>query len=297
VLRVGRFPNITHAQGVIGSELSAQGKGFFEERLGPDVELKWFTYNAGPSAMEAIFTDSIDLTYVGTGPVLNAYAKTGGSDIRVIAGSAVGGAGLVVQGNSTAATAADFRGKKIAVPQLGGTQDVACRVWLQQGGLKVTQLGGEAQVVPTENPEQLGLFQNNGIDAAWTVEPWISRLEFEGKGKLLIEEKTAITTVLAAGNKVLQEKPELVAKFVKAHQEFTDWINAHPDEAKQLFLAAMKTITKRDLSPKIVENAWPRITFTSSIEVAPLQKLANDSQTVGYLKNAPSLDRLLALPK
>lgn len=297
LLRVGHFPNITHAQGVIAHELAAQGKGFFEERLGSDVTIQWFTYNAGPTAMEAIFTDSIDLTYVGTGPLLNAYTRSRGSEIRLIAGAAVGGAALVIQGDSTMASVNDFRGKKIAVPQLGNTQDIACRVWLKQGGLKITQLGGDAQIVPTENPDQLGLFQSKNIDAVWTVEPWVSRLELEGKGKLLIEEKEAITTVLSSSVKALKEKKGLVTKFARVHAEFTDWINAHPDEAKALFLAGMKSITKRDLSPALVENAWPRLKFTSHIERSAIQKLVTDSQSVDNLMDAPPLDQLMAIPQ
>ena len=61
-IRFGHFPNITHAQGVIAHALSRQGKGWFEQRLGPNVEIQWFTYNAGPSAMEAIFAKSLDVT-------------------------------------------------------------------------------------------------------------------------------------------------------------------------------------------------------------------------------------------
>ena len=64
-LRIGHFPNITHVQALVAHGLSRRGRGWFEQRLGPDVKLEWFVYNAGPSAMEAIFADSIDLTYVG----------------------------------------------------------------------------------------------------------------------------------------------------------------------------------------------------------------------------------------
>ncbi len=248
-LSAGHFPNITpHAQGVIAHQLSIQGKGWFEERLGPEVEIQWFVYNAGPSAMEAIFTDSIDLTYVGTGPMLNAFNKAKGTEVRLIAGSAVGGAALVVPGDGRISKPEDFRGKKIATPQLGNTQDIACRVWLSQHGFKVTQLGGDAQIIPTENPDQLTLFQQGSIDAVWTVEPWVSRVELEGKGKVFLEEKDAITTVLTSSVKALNEKSALITKFVKAHAELTDWINQHPDEAKSLFLAGMKSITKRDLA-------------------------------------------------
>src|SRR5881628_2301538 len=129
VIRFGHFPNITHAQGVVAHALSRKGKGWFEERLGPGTKIEWFIYNAGPSAMEAIFAKSIDLTYVGSGPALNAYTKSNGGEIRLIAGAANGGAGLVVQADQNLKAPADFRGKKIATPQLGNTQDISCRAW------------------------------------------------------------------------------------------------------------------------------------------------------------------------
>src|SRR5207302_8355043 len=183
-IRVGHFPNITHAQGVIAPALSRQGKGWSEQRLGPDTKIEWFVYNAGPSAMEAIFAKSIDLTYVGSGPALNAYTKSNGQEIRLIAGAANGGSGLVVQPDQNLKEAADFHGKKIATPQLGNTQDISCRAWLSEGGLKITQLSGDAQVLPTQNPDQLGLFRGKKVDAVWTVEPWLSRLEQEASGKV-----------------------------------------------------------------------------------------------------------------
>jgi len=157
-IRVGHFPNITHAQGVIAHALSRQGKGWFEQRLGADTKIEWFVYNAGPSAMEAIFARSIDLTYVGSGPALNAYTKAKGEEIRLIAGAANGGSGLVVQSDQNLKAPADFRGKKIATPQLGNTQDISCRAWLTEGGLKSTQPEAAAQVRPTQNPANLEYF-------------------------------------------------------------------------------------------------------------------------------------------
>ncbi|HWB61715.1 MAG TPA: ABC transporter substrate-binding protein, partial [Chthoniobacteraceae bacterium] len=182
VIRIGHFPNITHLQGLIAHALTRQGKGWFEQRLGPDVEIQWLVYNAGPSAMEGIFTKAVDLTYVGPGPALNAYARSKGEDIRIIAGAANGGAALVVQPDENLKAPADFKGKKIATPQLGNTQDISCRAWLIGGGLKITASGGDAQVIPTENPDQLALFQQKQLDAVWTVEPWVSRLEMEAGG-------------------------------------------------------------------------------------------------------------------
>src|SRR6201981_3547881 len=148
VIRVGHFPNITHAQGLIAHNLWRQGKGWFEARLGPDVEIQWFTYNAGPSAMEAIFARSLDVTYVGQGPALNAHLKSNGEEIRILAGAANAGAALVVKPDGPIKTAADFRGKKIATPQFGNTQDISCRARLKAQGFKVTQTGGDVTVLP-----------------------------------------------------------------------------------------------------------------------------------------------------
>ena len=157
-LRVGYFPNITHAQGLIGSHGTREKHGWFEQRLGPDVTIQWFPFNAGPSAMEAIFAGSIDLTYVGPNPALNAYIRSRGDEIRVLAGAAEGGAALVIRPASGIAKPADFKGRRLGTPQLGNTQDVAARVWLKNQGYKITQTGGEVLVVPPAKPDQLQLF-------------------------------------------------------------------------------------------------------------------------------------------
>src|SRR5438477_705382 len=172
-IRFGHFPNITHAQGVIAHARSRQGKGWFEQRLGPNVEIQLFTYNAGPSAMEAIFAKSLDLTYVGPGPALNAYFKSNGEEIRVISGAANAGAALVVKADSPIKAPTDFRGKKIATPQLGNTQDISCRAWLKAQGFKITQTGGDVTVIPTANADQLALFQSGGGAAVWTCGAWV----------------------------------------------------------------------------------------------------------------------------
>src|SRR5437764_6251546 len=151
VIRFGHFPNITHAQGVIAHALSRKGKGWFEERLGPNVEIQWFTYNAGPSAMEAMFAGSLDLTYVGQGPALNAHFKSNGQEVRVIAGAANAGAAMVVKSDSPIKTAADFRGTKIATPQLRNTWEAPGRPWSRARGFKITQTGGDVTVLPTNN--------------------------------------------------------------------------------------------------------------------------------------------------
>jgi NitT/TauT family transport system substrate-binding protein len=296
VIRVGHFPNITHVQGLVAHNLSRQGKGWFEARLGSGVEIQWFTYNAGPSAMEAIFAKSVELTYVGPGPALNAYAKSQGEEIRIIAGAANGGAALVVQPDANLKGPADFKGKKIATPQLGNTQDISCRAWLASGGLKITQLGGDAQVVPTQNPDQLSLFQQKKIDAVWTVEPWVSRLETEAGGKVLVEEPDTATTVLVSSARFLNENHELAKKFWQAHRELTDWILQHPDEAQKIVKAELLAETRSDLSTELIARAWKRIIFTSEIPRASVQAFVTNSQKAGFMRTAPDLSRLFETP-
>jgi NitT/TauT family transport system substrate-binding protein len=296
VIRVGHFPNITHAQGLIAHNLSRQGKGWFEARLGPGVEIQWFTYNAGPSAMEAIFAKSIELAYVGPGPALNAYAKSQGEEIRVIAGAANGGAALVVQPDANLKAPADFKGKKIATPQLGNTQDISCRAWLTSGGLRITQLGGDAQVLPTQNPDQLSLFQQKKIDAVWTVEPWVSRLENEAGGRVLVEEPDTATTVLVSSVKFLDEKRELANKFWQAHRELTEWILKNSEEAQKIVKSELLAETRSDISAELIAHAWKRIIFTSDIPRASVQAFVANSQKAGFMKTAPDISRLFETP-
>jgi NitT/TauT family transport system substrate-binding protein len=292
-LRIGHFPNVTHAHGLVAHNFTRQGKGWFEQRLEPGVKVEWFIYNAGPSAMEAIFANSIDLTYVGPNPALNAYARSRGEEIRIVAGSANGGAALVVQPDSGLKTAADFRGKKVATPQLGNTQDVSARAWLSAGGLKITQTGGDAYVLPTANPDQLALFKQKQLDAAWTVEPWVSRLELEANGKVLLEEPDAVTTVLVASAKFLDTKRDLARKFVAAHRELTEWITSNPQEAQRMVREELAAETRAALPPELVARAWGRMIVTSDVKREVLEKFVASAQTVGFLRGAPDLGRLV----
>ena len=292
-LRVGHFPNVTHAQGLVAHALTREQKGWFEERLGPGTKIEWFTYNAGPTAMEAILSGDIDLTYVGPNPAINAHLKSRGEEIRVVAGATTGGAALVVQGDGRIGTPADFRGKRVATPQLGNTQDVACRAWLLEQGFEVTPSGGDVFVVPTENPDILSLFQKGEIDAAWTVEPWVSRLEAEAGGKILVEQQDAITTVLVASARFLRERPELAQRFVSAHDELTRWIVERPDEAKALVRKELLAETTREIKPELLERCWPRMKFDSETSLSAFESFLAAAQRAGFLKGAGDLTRLV----
>jgi NitT/TauT family transport system substrate-binding protein len=292
-LRVGHFPNVTHVQGLVAQHLSRTGHGWFEERLGKDVKIEWYIYNAGPSAMEAILADSIDLTYVGPSPTLNAYTKSNGEEIRIIAGAAAGGAALVVQPDSGLTQPADFRGKTIATPQLGNTQDVACRAWLANGGLKITQTGGDASIIPTPNPDQFALFQNKKLDAVWTVEPWVSRLERDAGGKILLEQAKESITVLVSSVKFLKTKRDLARKFARAHHELTEWIRMHPAEAKQMVEQELAAETQARVSAELIGRAWSRIILTTEAHPDEYQQFVANAQRAGFIRKAPDLSRLI----
>lgn len=293
-LRVGYFPNVTHAQGVVGSHTTREKRGWFEQRLGPDVTIQWYPFNAGPSAMEAIFAGSIDLTYVGPNPALNAYIRSRGDEIRVLAGSAEGGAALVVPGDGRIAQPADFRGRKIATPQLGNTQDVAARAWLKKQNFKVTLTGGDVLVVPTANADQLSLFVQGRLDGVWTVEPWVSRLELEAGGKVFLEQADAVMTVLVSSVKFLRAHADLVEEFRLAHVELTAWLNAQPEQAQALVRAGLSAEIKREMSHAIITSAWRRLKFTDQVTQAQFTVLVGDAQSVGFLRDAIPLDRLFS---
>jgi len=296
VVRFGHFPNITHAQGVIAHAMSRQGKGWFEQRLGPNVEIQWFTYNAGPSAMEAMFAGSLDLTYVGPNPALNAHFKSNGEEIRIIAGAANGGAALVIKPDGGISKPADFRGKKIATPQLGNTQDISCRAWLKAQGFRITQTGGDVIVLPTANPDQLHAFQNGSVQGVWTVEPWVTRLEREAGGKVMVEETDVITTWLASSVKFLEKQRDLAKKVAAANAELTEWIQANTDEAQRLLIAELKEETRTEFAADMVAQAWKRIRFTPEVSQELIAKSVKDAQEAGFLKGSTGTSKLVVTP-
>ncbi len=294
VLRLGHFPNITHAQALVAHQLSRQGKGWFEERLGMDVQ--WFVYNAGPSATEAIFARSLDATYIGPSPALNAYVRSKGTEIRVLAGAASGGSALLVRPAAQIKTAADLRGKKIATPMLGNTQDVQLRAYLTENGMSITQTGGDAFILPTPNADQLGLFLRGELDAAWAVEPWATRLELEAGGQLLVDDRDTPVTLLASSAALVKTKPDLVKKLVAAHRELTQWIKDHPAEAKALMKAELTELLRKAPPDEQIEKAFSRIVLTDSVSRSALEKMVTSAQKAGFLKTVPDLSQLLPAP-
>lgn len=293
-IRFGHFPNVTHVQGLVAHQLSRRGEGWFEKRLGQEVS--WFIYNAGPSATEAIFAGALDVAYLGPSPALNAYAKSKGAEMRVLAGAANGGSALVVRADSGITKPEDFRGKKIATPQLGNTQDVQARAWLADHGLKVTLTGGDATVIPTENSNQLALLQKKDLDAVWTVEPWVSRLELEGGAKVFHEDKETSVTLLAASARFLRNSPDLAAKIAGAHRELTAWIQEHPAETRALVKAELTEEMKAAPKDDLLDKSLARVVVTDAISRESLDRMVANAQKVGFLKGIPDLAKLLPQP-
>lgn len=302
-LRVGHFPNITHAQALVGHHLSREGKGWFEQRLPAGVKLEWHVYNAGPAAMEAIFTGAIDLAYVGPSPTINAHVRSGGKDIRVVAGACSGGSALLVAANSGIQELSDFKGKRVATPQLGNTQDVAARTFFRRSGFKVTLTGGDIYTIPSANPDQLILLKKGTLDAAWTVEPWVSRLERDAGARVFLDERELwpetngryVTTHLASGTKALAGKMEAVRAFIGAHLDLTVWIQENNAEARRMIIDEIRSETRQALAPDLLESAWRRIELTHDPIALSLRKAAAAARDLGFLQGEASVARIYEL--
>ena len=297
VIRVGAFPNITHPQAMVG-----KANGWFEKAMGPNVKIEWKSFNAGPSAIEALYAGSIDMTYIGPNPTISGYVRSQGEALKVISGAASGGASLVVRNNAGINKPEDFHGKKVASPQLGNTQDVALRAWLKSHGMKPKDKGGDVQVLPMANPDQLTLFLKQELDAAWAPEPWATRLIQEGNGRLFLDERDLwpnhqfVVTNLIVSTKFLKEHPDLVKNWVRANVELTDWINGNLPQAKQLLNSQIQKETGKALSPALIDAAFGRFEATYDPIRSSLLTSAQSAYDAGFLgRQMPDLSGLYDL--
>jgi NitT/TauT family transport system substrate-binding protein len=296
-VRVGAFPNITHPQAMVG-----KASGAFEKAMGPNVKIEWKSFNAGPSAIEALFAGAIDMTYIGPNPTISGYVRSNGEALRVVAGASSGGAALVVRNDAGIQSAADFHGKKVASPQLGNTQDVALRAWLKANGLKAKDKGGDVQVIPLANPDQLTLFLKKDLDAAWAPEPWATRLIREGNGRLFLDERTLwpngqfVCANLIVSTKFLKEHPDVVKNWLRAHVEVTDWINGHLPESKKLLNQQIQKETGKALPDALLEEAFGRLQVTYDPLRSSLLNSAKSAYEAGFLgRQMPDLSSLYQL--
>ena len=283
-LRLGYFPNVTHASAIVGVE-----GGLFQEKLGDNVKLDTSTFNAGPQAVEALNSGALDATYIGPNPAINAFAQSGGEAIRIISGATSGGAFLVVK--PSIKNAKDLKGKQIASPQLGNTQDVALRTWLKKKGLKTdTAGGGDVSILPQENAQTLDLFKQGQVDGAWVPEPWATRLVQEGGGKVLVDESTLwpkgqyVTTQLIVRTEFLKDHPDAVKRLLEGQVAANDLIKNDPAKAQQLVGQGINNTTGKPLAADVIAASFKNLTFTNDPIATSLRKSAKDAEAAGLLK-------------
>ncbi len=278
-LKLGYFPNVTHAGPVYGV-----ASGIYASKLG-STKLETQTFNAGPAEVEALFAGAIDAAYLGPGPAINAFIKSHGA-VAIVAGATSGGAALVVQPGVT-----DLRGTTLADPQTSGTQDIALRTYLASKGLKVDkQGGGDAKVVAQENAQTLDLFKAHKIDGAWVPEPWASRLVLEGGGTVLVDERslwpdgTFVTTVLLVRKEFLDEHPQTVKALLQAQVAADREITADPAKARTVVNGALKELTGKSLEPAVIARAMQNISVTEDPLAATLKEIADHAFATGLVK-------------
>jgi NitT/TauT family transport system substrate-binding protein len=294
-LRLGFFPNFTHAPALVGMQ-----EGLFKTALKPlGVTLTPTAFNAGPDAITALFAGSLDITYIGPNPTINAYAQSKGEAVKVIAGAASGGAALVVKPGIT--DAAGLNGKTLATPQLGNTQDVALRYWLQQQGLSATtEGGGDVSIKPQSNAEGLAAYAAGTIDGAWVPEPWVSEYVKAG-AKVLVDEKSLwpdgkfVTTNVIVRTEFLAQHPDVVTAFLEGHVAALHAIAKDPTGSKKAVSDSIQALTGSSLDPAVLDAAWDQVEFTADPLPATLVESASHAVAVGLLDQS-EIDAAGGLP-
>ena len=283
-LRVAFFPSIGHAVPIVGLE-----NEFFQERIGEQIKIDTKIFDSGPLVIESIFAGSIDIAYVGPGPTINGFLKSGGMDVKILSGAASGGASFIVQPNSGLDLIENFDGKRIASPQISNSQDVSLRYYLETNGLKPVEKGGTVFVLNISNPDIYTLFAKGDIDGAWISEPWATMLVEElGGVRLFNEEKLwpneqFASVLLIARTNYLENNPEVIRNWIKSHEETVSWINSNPDESKTIFSNFLKKYMGKSLPLKIIDESFSNLEITSNPIKNSVLTFAERADSLGYL--------------
>ncbi|MEU8739580.1 aliphatic sulfonate ABC transporter substrate-binding protein [Streptomyces halstedii] len=282
-VKIGYFPNLTHATALVGIQ-----EGLIAKELG-GTSVKPSTFNAGPSEIEALNAGSIDIGFIGPSPSINGYTKSKGQSLRIIGGSASGGVKLVVDPDKIK-TLDDLKGKKIATPQLGNTQDVAFLNWISEKGWKVdAQSGkGDVSVVRSDNKVTPDAYKSGSLDGAWVPEPTASKLVAEG-GEVLLDESTLwpddqfVITNIIVSQKFLDAHPDVVEAVLRGTVNTNKWINANPEKAKASANTALEKLSGKALPAEILDPAWESIKITDDPLAATLDAQAQHAVKAGLL--------------
>jgi NitT/TauT family transport system substrate-binding protein len=293
-LRLGYFANVTHAAAIIGVN-----RGLIAKELGA-TKLETQIFDAGPAAVEALFGGSLDAAYIGPNPAINAFARSDGKAIRIVAGATSGGAQLVVRQGINSAR--DLRDATLASPELGNTQDVALRAWLSKQGLRNSvQGGGDVTITPTKNADTLQLIKSGKLDGAWVPEPWASRLVLEAGSKVLVNERDLwpggqfVTTNLIVRTEFLERHPQTVAALLRGHVDAVQWTNQNPAEAKTVVNDGINALTGKPLKPEVVDRAWQDLTVTADPIATSLQRSAENAVAAGVATKQADLHGIYEL--
>ncbi|MGH3785797.1 MAG: ABC transporter substrate-binding protein [Pseudonocardiaceae bacterium] len=286
-LRLGYLPNVTHAAALIGVE-----RGLLAEQLGTTA-LSAQTFNAGPDEVNALLGGSLDAAFIGPGPAISAFSKSGGDVVRLVAGVASGGVQLVVRPEITAP--GQLAGRRIATPQLANTQDIALKTWLAGQRLPTGTGSGAVQVVNIDNAQAVNAYRTGQLDGGWLPEPYASRLVLEAGAHVLVDEAALWpdgrfpTTVLIVRTQYLQQHPQTVAALLRGLLQVEDYARAHPAGAKTAANSALGKAAGKPLAHPVLDRAWSNITITSDPLAAGFPRLATDAVTAGVATSAPDL--------
>lgn len=293
-IRLGYFGNLTHAAAVLGV-----ADGTFQQALG-STALETSVFNAGPAEIEALTGGAIDAGFIGPSPAINSYAKSNGESLRIVAGATDNGAALVVKPEIN--SVADLKGKTVATPQLGGTQDVALRKYLLGNGLKVDTTGGDdVSIASQDNSQTLDLFKSGQVDGGWLPEPWASRLIVEAQGKELVNEKSLWadgkfpTTILIVSKAFLDQYPGTVAKLLKGHLTELAKIGTDPADAQTRLNVALAQVAGKPLADGVITRAFAQIIPTYDPAANHLAELGENGVKAGTLKAVPDLSQIYDL--
>ncbi|MDX2702206.1 aliphatic sulfonate ABC transporter substrate-binding protein [Streptomyces sp. PA03-6a] len=288
-VKIGYFANLTHATPLVGLK-----EGFFADELGSGTTIKESVFNAGPAEIEALNAGSIDIGWIGPSPAVNGWTKSGGKSLKIISGSASGGVKLVVNPDKIK-TLKDVKGKKIATPQLGNTQDVAFLNWIAEQGWKVdaTSGKGDVSVVRTDNKVTPDAYKTGSIDGAWVPEPTASKLVAEGAKVLLDErdlwpDKKFVITNVIVSQAFLKDHPDVVEAVLRGSVKTNAWISANPDKAKADANAQLEKLSGKPLPADVIDPAWESIQVIDDPLASTLQTEADHAVTAGLLEK-PSL--------
>jgi NitT/TauT family transport system substrate-binding protein len=288
-VRLAYFANATHAQAVLGIS-----SGDFARAVAPLV-IKPRVFNAGPALLEAMFAGEVDIAYVGPGPALAGFQHSRGKGLRVVAGSAGGGVVIVARRDLGATTIDDLKGKRIATPQYGNTQDLSARHFM------TARFGASAlnDVVPISNAEQASLMKRGDIDAAWAPEPWGQRLITEAGATLVAEEKDlwpgkAFTlTVVVTTPEFLAQHPDVVERILRVHADWTAKLAASPATYAEPLGEALFALTGKHLPAGVLPAALKRVRFSTDPGVASFEAFNTWSKELGFSRSSTPLTSLI----